>query len=210
MIDPETTNAWLFRVSGPYASAAYRDFLRQGASLCPPRPDNLVAQQVISDNQYQVRGRLWTNTQPTAVFYRVSSGTRGNPFANATGTTAWTAPLAPYLVAGTSNQYTFEVYATFADGLISGTNCVLFNYQPAGTPPLPRITSLQVSSGFVNLTITNLSPGLTNQIERRLGLGLTDGWTLLTNFVGAGPGTVVSDLLHPSWSKAFYRVTSKP
>ena len=45
------------------------------SSLYPPQPNNLTPQQVIHDSQYQVTGRIWTNAQPTNVFYRLNLGT---------------------------------------------------------------------------------------------------------------------------------------
>jgi hypothetical protein len=211
MIDPRTTNAWLLRVTGPYAAGAFEGLLRQGASLYPPQPTNLVNQQVIDDLHYQVTGHIWTNALPTGVFYRVNIGTNVvNPFTSAGGTTDWTAPLEPYVVAGSSTQYTFEVYATSANGSTSGTNRLVFHCQPGGAALKPWICSITVGYGVVHLTLTNLTEGATYWIERSLDLGQTNNWTTVTNLVAAESQSEISEPANLFWRSAFYRVCKRP
>jgi hypothetical protein len=210
MIDPKTTNAWLLRLTGPYAAGTFEGYLRLAARLAPPQASNLVSQQVIDDSHYQVRGHIWTNTQPTGVFYRVNLSTNMvNAFTSATGTTDWTAPLAPHVVAGVSNQYTFDVYARFANGSTSGTNSVVFGYRPA-TAPNPRFCIIAVSDGVVHLTLTNLTAEVTNRVERCLDPGQTSCWITVTNFVSTGSRFEIAERVSPSWGGAFYRVSRPP
>jgi hypothetical protein len=211
MIDPKTTNAWLLRLTGPYAAGAFEGYLRQAALLYPPQPTNLVNQQVIDDIHYQVMGHIWIKAQPTGVFYRVSIGTNtGNPFVNATGTTDWMAPLAPYLVAGVSNQYTFQIYVKSSSGLTSRTNSLVFDYHPGGASLMPWICSLRVGCGVAHLTLTNLTAGATNRVERALDIGQTNNWSIVTNLVSTGSGGSISEPVNPFWRRAFYRVVSTP
>lgn len=211
MIDPETTNEWLLRITGPYPAGTFEGYLKLAARLYPPKPNNLTSQQVVHDSQYQVTGRIWTNAQPTNVFYRVNLGTStANPFVSATGATNWIAPLGSYVVAGVSNQYTFDVYAAFANGSHSPTNRLLFSYDP--TPGLlgPRFCSIQVANGVVHLTLADLTVGATNQVERCLALEQTNSWSLVTNFVSTASTSEISDGANPSCGRAFYRVFNVP
>jgi len=211
MIDPTTTNAWLWMMTGPYPAATFEGYLRLAARLYLPQPNNLTPQQVIHDSQYQVRGSIWTNAQPTNVFYRLNPGTStANPFVSATGTTGWSAPLSGYVVAGVSNQYTFEVYAGFANGSHSPTNRLIFSYDPALLPLEPRICSIRVADGVLHLTLTNLTAGVTNRVERCLDLAQTNGWSMMTNFVSPASTSEISEGANPSWGRAFYRVFSTP
>ena len=210
-IDPRTTNLWLLRQTGPYAAQPFESFLRAAARLYPPRPSNLVGQQVINDLHYVVKGHIWTNTEPVGVFYRVNVGTNMvNAFTNATGTTDWTASLAPYVVAGVPSQYTFDLYATFADGSSSETNKLTFSYHPVAAPPKPGISSIGVAAGVVHLTLTNLTAGVTNRIERSLDLNQTNGWVTITNFLSAGSQGSISEPAPPDREKAFYRISLSP
>jgi len=210
MIEPRITNSLLWRVTGPYTAGAFEDFLRLGARLAPPQADNLVSEQVIQDIHYQVTGHIWTNVHATGVLYRVTVGTNtAGAFSNATGATNWIAPLAPYVAAGVSNRYTFEVYARFANGTTSGTNRLVFGYQPAVTLR-PSIGSTRVDSGVLHLALTNLTAGMTNRVERCWDLGQTNGWTILTNLVSTGSGSDFAERVDASWRKAFYRISVAP
>lgn len=211
MIDPRTTNAWLRRLEGPFTVNSFASHLRTAATLYPPQPANLAAGQVLHDSKYLVVGHIWTNPQPSTVFYRVNAGTStANPFTAASGTTDWTAPLAPYIVAGTPAQYTFEVYARFGNGTNSGTNRVVFSYSRAVTPVAALISAVQVSNGVVSLTLTNLTVGATHIVERSLDIGQADGWSPLTNFVASQSTAAFSEPLDDSSARVFYRVSSQP
>jgi hypothetical protein len=210
MIDPRTTNAWLLRKTGAYAADTFEGFLKEAARLAPPRPTNLTDLQVVSDARYQVAGHIWAHAQPTGVFYRVNLGSHPvNPFTSASGTTDWIAPLAPFVVAGVSNQYTFDVYARFTNGATSLTNRLIFSYSPS-VLPRPRIQVIRVAQGVVQLTLTNLTAGVTQRVERSLALDHTNAWTSVTNFVSTGSGCAIAECAGPSCSRAFYRVVSSP
>jgi hypothetical protein len=211
MIDPRTTNLWLLRQTGPYAAQPFESFLRTAARLYPPRPSNLVHQQVINDLHYVVKGHIWTNTEPVGVSYRVNVGTNTvNSFTNAAGTTDWTASLAPFLAPGVSNQYTLDLYATFADGSSSATNKLTFSYHPAAAPLKPGISSIGVAAGVVHLTLTNLTAGVTNRIERSLNLNQANGWFTITNFLSAVSQGSISESAPPDRERAFYRISLSP
>jgi len=208
MIDPATTNTWLFRQTGLCTSSTLESRLRQAARACPPKPNNLVHQQVIRDSHYQVTGHIWTNAQPANVFDRVNPGTATvYPFVNATGTTDWIAGVDSYVVAGVSNQYSFDVYAEFINGSRSPTNRLMFTYVPTARP---HIAFIGVSNGVVRMTLTNLTVGSMVYVERCLDLGSTNEWTLVTSFVAAASTCQVSEGVSPSWSRAFYRVVGTP
>jgi len=209
MIDPLTTNAWLGRTTGPYTADAFADNLKSAARLHPPRPDNLFDRLAIEDSQYQVTGRIWSVARPTSVYYRVAPGTNAaNAFASASGTTNWTASLAPHIVPGVSNQYTFDVYATFPGGLTSMTNRILFSYRPFVPLLEPSIHRFSLYKGLARLTLTNLTAGVTNRIERALALQPTNEWITVTNLVSAGPQASFSEAVDVSWTGAFYRVVA--
>jgi hypothetical protein len=212
MIDPTTTNTWLFRQTGLCTPSTLESRLRLAARACPPKANNLVHQQVIYDSHYKVTGHIWTNAQPTNVFYRVNLGTTtAYPFVSATGTTDWIAGVDSYVVAGVSNQYSLDVYAEFADGSRSPTNRLMFTYEPTATPFAgPQIAFISLRNGVVNMTLTNLTVGDTIQIDRSLDLGSNNGWILVTNFVSAASTSQISEGVSPSWSRAFYRVSRTP
>ena len=211
MIDPRTEGVWLLRQNGSYAAQTFEGFLRTAARLYPPRPTNLVDQQVINDPHYAVKGHLWTNTEPVAVWYRVHAGTNAaSSYTQAAGTVDWTASLAPYLVAGVSNRYTLDLYASFADGSTSSIKKLTFSYQPAVVPLKPGISLIAVAAGAVQLTLTNLTAGVTNRVERALDLGQTNGWLAITNFISTGGEGTVSDPLMPPQGRAFYRISFSP
>jgi len=211
MIDPETTNAWLLRITGAYPAGTFESYLKLAARLYPPKPNNLTTQQLVHDSQYQVTGRIWTNAQPTSVFYRVNLGTSTtNPFVSAAGATNWIAPLGTSVVAGVSNQYTFDVYAMFANGSQSPTNRLLFSYDPTPGLPQPRFCSIRVADGIVRLTLADLTVGATNQVERCLALERTNSWSLVTNFVSTASTSEISEGASPSRDRAFYRVFNVP
>jgi len=208
MIDPATTNTWLFRQTALCTPSTLESRLRQAARACPPKPNNLVHQQVIRDSHYQVAGHIWTNAQPANVFYRVNPGTATvYPFVNATGTSDWVAGVHPYVAAGVSNQYSFDVYAEFINGSRSPTNRLMFTYLPT---PRPHIAFIGVSNGVVRMTLTNLTMGSTISLERCQALGLTNGWTLVTNLVTAASTGQVTEEVSAARSRAFYRVVTTP
>jgi hypothetical protein len=107
-------------------------------------------------------------------------------------------------------QYAFEVYATSANGATSGTNRLVFHYQPGGAALKPWICSITVGNGVVRLTLTNLTAGATHRVERSLDLGQTNHWTTVTNLVAAGSQSEISDPANPAWKSAFYRVCKSP
>jgi hypothetical protein len=208
VIDPHTTNAWLARRTGLCAAVTLEAFLREALRAYPPQPNNLVDQQVVRVADYEVRGRIWTNAQPTGVFYRVTQGTpAADPFVRAVGTTEWQAALAPYLVLGMSNAYAFEVYAEYASSTPGSTNRLVFHYDPSGTPcPAPQIVSVGVSHQLVHLTLANLTPGVVIELERSRDVGPRNQWILVTNFISGASTSQIVEATDPAWGQAFYRV----
>ena len=60
VIDPKTTNAWLARRTGLCTAATFEDFLQEALRSYLPQPSNLISQQVIHDDHYQVTGHIWS------------------------------------------------------------------------------------------------------------------------------------------------------
>jgi hypothetical protein len=210
MIDPATTNAWLWRLTGPYAASTFAGYLRLAASLYPPQPSNLTTGQTVHQSSYQVLGRIWTNTSPTEVWYQVNTDATSNPWVKANGSTNWTAALAPYLVPGGANRYTFGLFARFRSGYTSATNRVTFVYDDTIPPVKAVIGSIQAREGMLSLTITNLTPGATNRLERAQQLGPTNAWTALLTFVSAGTSTNWAEPWSNAGERAFYRIVCQP
>ena len=87
------------------------------------------------------------------------------------------------------------------------------SYQPAYLPSLqftiaPALFNVSVSSGAISFSISNLTVGATNTIERSFNLA-TNGWTAVSSFVAASASTNWSETLQPGWTKAFYRLHSQ-
>ena len=83
------------------------------------------------------------------------------------------------------------------------------SYTPAYWPSLqftiaPTLFNVLVSGGAISFSISNLTVGATNTIERSLNLA-TNGWTAVSSFVAASTSTNWSETLQPGWTKAFYR-----
>ena len=87
------------------------------------------------------------------------------------------------------------------------------SYPPAYWPSLqftiaPALFNVSVSGGAISFSISNLTVGATNTIERSFDLA-TNGWTVIASFVAASTSTNCSETLQPGWTKAFYRLHSR-
>jgi hypothetical protein len=87
------------------------------------------------------------------------------------------------------------------------------SYPPAYWPSLqftlaPTLFNVSVSGGAISFSISNLTVGATNTIERSFNLA-TNGWTAVSSFVAASTSTNWSETLQPGWTKAFYRLHSQ-
>jgi len=87
------------------------------------------------------------------------------------------------------------------------------SYPPAYWPSLqfaiaPALFNVSVSGGAISFSISNLTVGATNTIERSFNLA-TNGWTAVSSFVAASASTNWSETLQPGWTKAFYRLHSQ-
>ena len=87
------------------------------------------------------------------------------------------------------------------------------SYPPAYWPSLqftiaPSLFNVSVSGGAISFSISNLTVGATNTIERSLDLA-TNGWTAVSSFVAASTLTNWSETLQTGWTKAFYRIYSQ-
>ena len=72
----------------------------------------------------------------------------------------------------------------------------------------PTLFNVSVSGGAISFSISNLTVGATNTIERSFNLA-TNGWTAVSSFVAASTSTNWSETLQPGWTKAFYRLHSQ-
>ena len=80
---------------------------------------------------------------------------------------------------------------------------------PTGLVPAPtQVGDVALSNGMVCMTISNLTVGVTNRIERTFDLAATNDWALVTNIVGVGGSTNWAEDSGSEWTNAFYRVKS--
>jgi hypothetical protein len=70
---------------------------------------------------------------------------------------------------------------------------------------VPRFVELRVTGGAVNLTVTNLTFGLTHQLERTAVLGSGTAWTPVSSFTAWSRGTNRVDTSAPAGG-GFYRL----
>jgi len=91
------------------------------------------------------------------------------------------------------------------------------SYDPSYTPPYwpslqftiaPTLAGVLVSGGAISFTISNLTLGATNTIERSLNLATND-WAAVSSFVATSTSTNWSETLQPGWTKAFYRLQTQ-
>ena len=87
------------------------------------------------------------------------------------------------------------------------------SYTSAYWPALQLITgpvvfNATISNGSFSFSISNLTIGVTNTIERSFNLA-TNGWTVISTFVASSSSTNCSDAIQSGWTKAFYRVHSQ-
>ncbi|HTS16147.1 MAG TPA: hypothetical protein VMP11_01095 [Verrucomicrobiae bacterium] len=87
-------------------------------------------------------------------------------------------------------------------------------YDPAYTPAYwpsvqlsvqPTLLNATISNGAISFSLTNLTVGVTNTIERTFNLS-NNTWTGVFSFVATGITTNWSDSIQPGWTNAFYRV----
>jgi hypothetical protein len=87
------------------------------------------------------------------------------------------------------------------------------SYPPAYWPSLqftiaPTLFNVSVSGGAISFSISNLTVGATNTIERSFDLA-SNGWTAFSSFVAASTSTNWSETLQPGLTTAFYRLHSQ-
>jgi hypothetical protein len=75
--------------------------------------------------------------------------------------------------------------------------------------PVAEISTMTVSSGVVELTLTNCMSDVTNTVERTFDLTDSSGWSALTNLTGVSGGIVWKDAISNTWERAFYRIRSE-
>ena len=74
-------------------------------------------------------------------------------------------------------------------------------------PPSPvLIKDISVLEDIATLSITNLTVGLTNDVNRAFDLA-TPTWTTASTFIAMSSGTNWSEALSNEWHRVFYRVT---
>ena len=74
--------------------------------------------------------------------------------------------------------------------------------------PPPRINSVSLANGVLQLSLTNLASYLTNYIEASFDVGLTDSWSRVDTFTGIEGGTNWTEPVNANFGAAFYRVRS--
>ncbi|SPE55171.1 exported hypothetical protein [Verrucomicrobia bacterium] len=72
-------------------------------------------------------------------------------------------------------------------------------------PAIPKISAITVTNGTVNLAITNLLPGFSNQIQRSLSFPVAN-WDPVDTFVSNSSQTNWLQPLTDAWPQAFYRL----
>jgi hypothetical protein len=178
---------------------AYRQgklvLLVAGRHSCPNC--NYMQNTVCETNSPPVKQLLQDQYVPW--FCQVDISSEYYSYANGLGTTfilpliCCIDPAAPdtYLDRTTNVQGIQEFY----DRLLAQVNRQVTNAQ---------ISQWSVTNGTAGLSLTNLTFGKTNRIERSLDL---QSWTSIAEVVSVTRGTNWSEPLDAAWSGAFYRVS---
>lgn len=192
-IDPKAPlGEYLDRRTGPLDDPIMLMLMRKALRKASPNAINLTNAQVLTDPNYVVRGRLFTNLIATQFFYRVNDGAwteavTGGP---AQWKTNWSASLAgqPLMQGSASNK--LHGYALYADGTRSMTNTWTFAYLPPPpiilSQPSPSVTLIGSVASF-SIAASNATTSVWYRQGNANPLG--DGATLLlSNLTGVDAG----------------------
>jgi len=69
---------------------------------------------------------------------------------------------------------------------------------------MPQVDEMVVSNGQVTLSVTHLTPGTSNWVERSFDLRSND-WIRLPGFWCFGGGTNWAEAISSEWDNVFYR-----
>lgn len=126
--------------------------------------------------------------------------------------TDW-AQTATDVVVGTASNYNIFFYGAVAGGQLTTPfappeNCGYLDIRVQAGPAAPVITSVACSNDTARLTIENLLPGKTNEVQRSAGAPFND-WTRAGRFVAGAMQTNWSGALTGEWDRTFYRVVEE-